>query len=52
MARFLRGAKVNQIGEGTSEVHKSFIGRRVSRLAGETSQHPSLDLNPNLYCHE
>ncbi len=52
MERFLRDAKLNQIGEGTSEVHKNLIGRHVLRLAGELPQHPCLDMDPDLYCHE
>lgn len=52
MERFMRDAKMNQIGEGTSEVHKTLIGRHVLRVAGEMAQHPCLDMDPELYCHE
>lgn len=52
MERFMRDAKMNQIGEGTSEVHKTLIGRHVLRLAAELPQHPCLDLEPDLWCHE
>ncbi len=49
MERFMRDAKMNQIGEGTSEVHKTLIGRHVLRLAGELPQHPCLDMEPDLW---
>jgi alkylation response protein AidB-like acyl-CoA dehydrogenase len=52
MERFMRDAKMNQIGEGTSEVHKNVIGRHVLRLAGEMAQHPCLDMEPDLWCHD
>jgi alkylation response protein AidB-like acyl-CoA dehydrogenase len=52
MERFMRDAKMNQIGEGTSEVHKTLIGRHVLRLAGELAQHPCLETEPDLWCHD
>lgn len=52
MERFMRDAKMNQIGEGTSEVHKTLIGRHVLRLAAELPRHPCLDMEPDLWCHE
>jgi alkylation response protein AidB-like acyl-CoA dehydrogenase len=50
MARFLRDAKMNQIGEGSSEVHKNLIGRHVIAQAAALQQHPGLDLEPDLWC--
>jgi alkylation response protein AidB-like acyl-CoA dehydrogenase len=47
--RFLRDAKMNQIGEGTSEVHKNLIGRHVMKAASAMPQHPCLDFEPNLF---
>ena len=49
LERFMRDAKMNQIGEGTSEVHKNLIGRHVLRKAAEMPQHPCLNLNPDLF---
>lgn len=49
LERFLRDAKMNQIGEGTSEVHKNLIGRHVLRRAAEQPQHPCLDMDPELW---
>ena len=40
LERFLRDAKMNQIGEGTSEIHKTLIGRHVLRRAAALPQHP------------
>ncbi|WP_077002038.1 acyl-CoA dehydrogenase family protein [Variovorax sp. KK3] len=51
LERFMRDAKMNQIGEGTSEVHKTLIGRHVLRTAGEMPRHPCLDMEPDLWCH-
>jgi len=48
MERFLRDAKMNQIGEGTSEIHKTLIGRYVLGMAAQMPQHPCLDLDPQL----
>jgi alkylation response protein AidB-like acyl-CoA dehydrogenase len=44
LERFFRDAKLNQIGEGSSEVHRTVIGRDVVRRAGETEmeRHPCL----------
>ncbi|MFM1988623.1 MAG: hypothetical protein RJA99_1580 [Pseudomonadota bacterium] len=44
LERFMRDAKLNQIGEGASEVHKTLIGRHVLRAAAGT-RHPCLDLD-------
>ena len=49
MERFMRDAKMNQIGEGTSEVHKTLIGRHVLRLAGALPLHPCLNMEPDLW---
>jgi alkylation response protein AidB-like acyl-CoA dehydrogenase len=48
MERFMRDAKMNQIGEGTSEIHKNLIGRHVLQQAQALPQHPCLDLEPDL----
>ncbi|UHL62665.1 acyl-CoA dehydrogenase family protein [Paralcaligenes sp. KSB-10] len=45
LERFFRDAKLNQIGEGSSEVHKTVIGRDVVRRARESDRHPCLDAN-------
>lgn len=50
LERFFRDAKMNQIGEGTSEVHKGLIGRHVLQQAAGLPQHPCLDLEPDLWC--
>jgi alkylation response protein AidB-like acyl-CoA dehydrogenase len=47
--RFLRDAKMNQIGEGTSEVHKNLIGRYIMKTASAMAQHPCLDFEPDLF---
>jgi acyl-CoA dehydrogenase len=44
LERFMRDAKLNQIGEGASEIHKTLIGRHVLRAAAG-SRHPCLDLD-------
>lgn len=44
LERFLRDAKLNQIGEGSSEIHKTLIGRAVLRDAAGR-RHPCLDLD-------
>ena len=50
LERFLRDAKMNQIGEGTSEIHKTLIGRHVLRRAAAMPQHPlCLDMEPELW---
>jgi alkylation response protein AidB-like acyl-CoA dehydrogenase len=48
LERFLRDAKMNQIGEGTSEIHKNLIGRHVLAQAAQMAQHPCLDFEPDL----
>lgn len=47
--RFMRDAKLNQIGEGTSEVHKNIIGRQLLKIAAQMERHPSLDFDPDLF---
>lgn len=44
LERFFRDAKLNQIGEGSSEVHRTVIGRDLVRRMGdaETERHPCL----------
>jgi alkylation response protein AidB-like acyl-CoA dehydrogenase len=49
LERFMRDAKMNQIGEGTSEIHKTLIGRHVLRQAAQMPQHPCLDFEPDLF---
>jgi alkylation response protein AidB-like acyl-CoA dehydrogenase len=44
LERFMRDAKLNQIGEGASEIHKTLIGRHVLRAAAG-ARHPCLDLD-------
>lgn len=44
LERFMRDAKMNQIGEGASEVHKTLIGRHVLRESARL-RHPCLDLD-------
>ncbi|HVL58254.1 MAG TPA: acyl-CoA dehydrogenase family protein [Burkholderiaceae bacterium] len=43
--RFMRDAKLNQIGEGSSEIHKTVIGRHVLKRAAQSPPHPCLDLD-------
>lgn len=42
LERFFRDAKLNQIGEGSSEVHKTVIGRHLVRRARDADRHPCL----------
>ncbi|MBC5763994.1 acyl-CoA dehydrogenase family protein [Ramlibacter albus] len=42
LERFFRDAKLNQIGEGASEVHKTVIGRDVVRRARAAERNPCL----------
>lgn len=42
LERFFRDAKLNQIGEGSSEVHKTVIGRHLVRRARDAERHPCL----------
>ena len=51
LERFMRDAKMNQIGEGTSEVHKNLIARYVLRLASQMPQHPCLEMEPDLFAN-
>jgi alkylation response protein AidB-like acyl-CoA dehydrogenase len=44
LERFMRDAKLNQIGEGSSEIHKTVIGRDLVRKAAAGTLHPCLDL--------
>lgn len=52
LERFLRDAKMNQIGEGTSEIHKTLIGRHLLQQAAALDTHPCLDFEPDLFCGE
>lgn len=49
LERFLRDAKLNQIGEGTSEVHKNLIGRHVLQAAAAAPRHPCLPDDPDRF---
>jgi alkylation response protein AidB-like acyl-CoA dehydrogenase len=51
LERFMRDAKMNQIGEGTSEVHKNLIGRHVMTDAAVLAKHPCLaeNFDPDLF---
>lgn len=42
LERFFRDAKLNQIGEGASEIHKTVIGRDVARRAPLAERNPCL----------
>lgn len=42
LERFFRDAKLNQIGEGSSEVHKTVIGRDVIRRSTRAQRNPTL----------
>lgn len=42
LERFFRDAKLNQIGEGASEVHKTVIGRDLVRRARKAERNPCL----------
>lgn len=42
LERFFRDAKLNQIGEGASEVHKTLIGRDIVRRAPLAERNPCL----------
>jgi alkylation response protein AidB-like acyl-CoA dehydrogenase len=46
LERFFRDAKLNQIGEGASEVHKTVIGRDVVRRMAGAERHPCLREGP------
>lgn len=46
LERFFRDAKLNQIGEGASEVHKTVIGREVARRAATAQRNPCLREGP------
>jgi alkylation response protein AidB-like acyl-CoA dehydrogenase len=46
LERFFRDAKLNQIGEGASEIHKTVIGRDVARRAATAERHPCLNEGP------
>jgi alkylation response protein AidB-like acyl-CoA dehydrogenase len=46
LERFFRDAKLNQIGEDASEVHKSVIGRDVARRARSAERNPCLREGP------
>jgi alkylation response protein AidB-like acyl-CoA dehydrogenase len=46
LERFFRDAKLNQIGEGASEVHKTVIGRDLVRRARSAQRNPCLRDGP------
>ncbi len=46
LERFFRDAKLNQIGEGASEVHKTVIGRDLVRRAASAERNPCLRDGP------
>lgn len=46
LERFFRDAKLNQIGEGASEVHKTIIGRDLVRRSAGAERHPCLRDGP------
>jgi len=46
LERFFRDAKLNQIGEGASEVHKTVIGRDLVRRSGAAERNPCLREGP------
>lgn len=46
LERFFRDAKLNQIGEGASEIHKTVIGRDLMRRARDMARHPCLGDGP------
>jgi alkylation response protein AidB-like acyl-CoA dehydrogenase len=46
LERFFRDAKLNQVGEGSSEVHKTVIGRHIVRRARDAERNPCLDAGP------
>ncbi|MEO8279171.1 MAG: acyl-CoA dehydrogenase family protein [Ideonella sp.] len=46
LERFFRDAKLNQIGEGASEVHKTVIGRDLVRRAAGAERNPCLRDGP------
>ena len=46
LERFFRDAKLNQIGEGASEIHKTVIGRDVARRAALAERNPCLREGP------
>jgi alkylation response protein AidB-like acyl-CoA dehydrogenase len=46
LERFFRDAKLNQIGEGSSEVHKTVIGRDLVRRVAKAERNPCLQDGP------
>lgn len=42
LERFFRDAKLNQIGEGSSEVHKTIVGRDLLRRSKDVERNPCL----------
>lgn len=46
LERFFRDAKLNQIGEGASEVHKTVIGRDIARRVARSERNPCLRDGP------
>lgn len=46
LERFVRDAKFNQLGEGTSEIHKNIIGAQLVRQAAALPEHPCVEPDP------
>jgi alkylation response protein AidB-like acyl-CoA dehydrogenase len=46
LERFFRDAKLNQIGEGASEVHKTLVGRDLVRRSADVERNPCLRDGP------
>jgi alkylation response protein AidB-like acyl-CoA dehydrogenase len=46
LERMFRDAKLNQIGEGASEIHKTVIGRELMRRSRAAERHPCLREGP------
>jgi len=49
LERFVRDAKFNQIGEGTSEIHKNIIGAELAKRAAQMPPHPCLEIDPAVF---
>jgi len=49
LERFMRDAKFNQIGEGTSEIHMNIIGAEIVRAARNLPEHPSVEHDPAVF---
>ncbi len=49
LERFMRDAKFNQIGEGTSEIHRNVIGARIVEAAAALPPHPCVTHDPAVF---